>query len=186
MWILIGISLGVTLTCGWASFRRLQFAIAPVNLDPATLLKALRKEGREALVHALASQGPDSWEHELLVAVQSPHRERAVNVNEVLAELDQRAQRWARVPRVCASIASTTSMMLASVAMRIGLTSAMASADEDLGPALNSTVVGAMNVVAIGIAGALFCVSVQMRARRVVKDRLEAIDKLVDRLESAA
>ncbi len=186
MWILVGVSLAVTLTCAWASFRRLQFAISPVNLDPATLLKVLRKEGRDALVQALASQGPDSWEHELLLAVQSPKNERAVYVNEALSELDQRAQRWARVPRVCASIASTTSLMLAAVAMRIGLTSAMESTDDDLGAALNATVIAAMNVAAIGIAGALFCVSVQMRARRVVKERLEATDKLVERLESAA
>jgi len=186
VWVLVGISLAVTLTCGWASFRRLQFATAPVNLDPATLLKAFRKSGKDALIVALASQGKDSWEQMLLDAVQSPQHERAINVNEALSELDQRAQRWARVPRVCASIASTTSFMLASVAMRIGLTTAMESTDDDLGIALNSTVIGALNVAAIGVAGAIFCVSVQMRARRVVKERLEAADRLVERLESAA
>lgn len=187
MWILVGVSLIVTVTCGWASFRRLQFAISPVNLDPATLLRTFRKDGgRDAVVRVLRSQHEDSWERMLLEAVAAPAgTQRAVLVNEALTELDQRAQRWARVPRVCASIASTTAFMLASVAMRIGLTAAGAAPEEDLGTALNDTIIGAMNVAAIGIAGAVFCVAVQMRARKVVKAQLEATDKLVERLETA-
>ncbi len=186
MWILVGISLAVTLSCGWASFRRLQFAVSPVTLDPATLLSTFRKEGgRDALLRVLEAQDEDSWERMLLEAIESPKEQRPMRVNEVLSELDQRAQRWVRVPRVCASIASTTAFMLASMALRIGLTAASAAPDEDLGIYLNATIMGAMNVAAIGMAGAVFCVTVQMQARKVVKAQLAATDKLVERLESA-
>jgi hypothetical protein len=99
-------------------------------------------------------------------------------VNEQLAELDYRAQRWGRVPRVCASISSTSGFLLASLAMRAGL----ASEDMDI----NAAVLAAINVVTIGLAGTAFCVAAHVRARAMTRARLAATDALVDRLETLA
>jgi hypothetical protein len=43
--------------------------------------------------------------------------------------------------------------------------------------------VSALDALAIGIAGTSFCIAVHLRARRVVRERLAATDRLVDRLE---
>jgi hypothetical protein len=42
---------------------------------------------------------------------------------------------------------------------------------------------GALNVAAVGLAGAIVCVAAQARARHLTKERLAAVDKLVARLE---
>lgn len=174
----------VALGCVAASFRRLRFALVPTSFDPERLLKEARKGGGKArTLAALASAPEGAWERELLAAVTAPARERVALVNEALAEFDYLSGRWARVPRVCASIASTSSFLLASMALRAGLATASSAGDEAVGERINATVIGAVNVAVVGIAGAAFCIAIQMRARRATKTKLEALDKLVEKLE---
>jgi hypothetical protein len=125
-----------------------------------------------------------AWEQGLLAAfVTSDVRLRDALVNEQLAELDGRAQSWARIPRVCASVATSAGFLLASVVLVQGL--AVSPGDDD--PVGTRAVIeGALDAVAIGIAGASFCFAVHVRARRIVRDRLAAVDRLVVRLESVA
>jgi hypothetical protein len=51
---------------------------------------------------------------------------------------------------------------------------------------VNAAVEGAINVAALGITGAAFCIAIQFRARKIAKDRFAATDKLVERLEALA
>ena len=186
--MLTAVAIAVTALCVWASLHRLRLAVAPTSLDLRALAAALRKggAGRGAIESTLAEQSEGSWERSLALALRSKEAERAGLVNEVLSDLDDRTQRWARVPRVCASVASTTSFLLASMVLRNGLASASVGVEDDFGGVLNATVVNAINVATIGIAGAAFCIAVQMRARRTVKEHLEAADTLVERLERSA
>jgi hypothetical protein len=166
----------VALLCVAASARRLAFAVAPTRLDPAEITIALKKHSPAEVRQAIQPVQDADWEVALFEALTRPEDARAAAVNEQLTELDYRAQRWQRVPRVCASIATSTGFLLASLALR----SALASEDPDI----DRAVVGAINVAAVGIAGATFCIAVQFAARKVVKARLEATDRLVERLES--
>jgi hypothetical protein len=149
------------------------------------LLAAVRGEREHAqatwrsIREELARDAAAVWEHDWLAALDTPHASaeaRVALVNEQLRELDYRAQRWARVPRVCASVSTSVGFLLASVAMRNALAADAIDVD--------AAVVGAIDVAAVGLAGAVFCVACQLRARSLARRRLEAMDKWVERVES--
>jgi hypothetical protein len=82
---------------------------------------------------------------------------------------------------VCASVASSTGFLLASVA----LIQAMGSIDtamtpEETGAAAHLTLGAALGALAVGIAGAAFCAAVHVRARRILPVRMSAITRLID------
>ena len=173
----------ISASCAYASLRRLWLAADATALDSGELASALRatSERRAAwpMIRREIEREPGAdWESELIEAIAAPAVARTALVNEQLAELDYRAQRWGRVPRVCASISSTSGFLLASLAMRAGL----ASEDMDI----SAAVLAAINVVTIGLAGTAFCVAAHVRARAMTRARLAATDALVDRLETLA
>ncbi|WP_394849313.1 hypothetical protein LZC95_17935 [Pendulispora brunnea] len=181
-------SLAVVLTCIGASFRRLYFATTPTALAPAPLVKALTgPKGRAAYADVCAAivATPDAdWERDVVEALAQPPGLRAALINEQLSELDWRLQRWIRVPRVCASISSSAGFLLAAMALRIGLAGIENLADVDVGERLNAAALDALGIAALGMWGTVTCISIQMQARRVVKSRLEATDKWIERLEA--
>jgi hypothetical protein len=185
----------VTVACAYASARRLWFATDATALDPAELANAARGEvgGPEAartdraevqrviwraVCAEIAREPGADWEQDLFAALRSRDSARVALVNEQLAELDFRAQRWGRVPRVCASISSSASFLFAALAMRAGL----ASDEMDI----EGAIVAAINVVAVGVAGTAFSIAAHVRAQAMTRARLAATDKLVERLEAWA
>jgi len=175
----------VALACVWASLRRVKIAVEVSGLDLEALAAAVRKAGPAAgatvwrgLCAEIQELAEGTWERDLVLALGAPGAARVALVNEQLGELDYRSQRWARVPRVCASICSSSGFLLASLAMRTALASDSVDVQE--------AVAGAINVAAVGIAGASFCVAAHVRSRALVKDRLAAADKLVERIEALA
>ena len=190
MLLLVLASVLVALSCTAASLRRLKFAVAPTALDPGILLAHLRGDaGRKRLKHARRSidriQGAE-WEKELLAAISAPIEHRAARVNEALTELDYLLKRWSRVPRVCASVATSSAFLLASLTLRVGLAAATDVPEELRGDAINAVVMQAISVAAIGMAGTAFCIAVQVRARRSSMAFVALADKLVERLEAIA
>ncbi len=189
MFVAVALAALIAIACSAASLRRLAFAVAPTAFDPALLLGALRGEGAEkrvARMRRAAEMEPTAdWERELFAALDADDASRTGLVNEALSELDQRVKRWSRVPRVCASIATSSAFLLASLALRSGLATA---SDQDVvtSDAIHAAVMAAIDVAAIGLAGAAICISSQMRARRAEKAYVEAADKLVERLERLA
>jgi hypothetical protein len=176
----------VTVACVYASARRLWFAAEATWLDPFEFAAAVRgageaasdawaKVGVEALRAEIQLEPRADWERDLFGALGAPAAVRVALVNEQLAELDYRAQRWARVPRVCASIASSTGFFFAALAMRAGL----ASEEIDV----EGAILAAINVVAVGMAGTAFCIAAHVRAGAMTRARLAATDKLVESLE---
>jgi hypothetical protein len=149
-------------------------------LDPQLLVVAGR--GRipgdwARLRDTIAACEAATWERDLLAALEAPDEpSRVALVNEQLRELDWRAHRWSRVPRVCASVTTSAGFLFACVA----LTGAVALPTDDAGVAL----VSAVNALAIGMAGTSFCVAVHLRARRIVSERLAAAERFVEVLES--
>ncbi len=168
------VAIGIAVICVAASARRLMFAAQATALDVGVLLAAVREtpESWPSIRDAITREPAAEWERELLVALDSKH---VALVNEQLSELDYTAQRWARVPRVCASIASSSGFLLAALVMR----DALASEDVDV----NAAIAAAINAVVVGLASAAFCVAAHLRARTMVRERLATTDKLVERLE---
>jgi len=171
----------VALACALASARRLAWAVSPTMLDAGLLLEALTDDqawprGRAAL----AAFPGSTWEGDLAEALREPDpASRDALVTEQLLELDWRAQRWARVPRVCASIATSAGFLFGCIALLQGLA---LPAEEGSAPALGAALFSALNALTVGIAGTAFCIAVHVRARRVVRERHQAAEKLVARL----
>jgi hypothetical protein len=174
----------VAAACMAASARRLAFAVSPTALDPRLLEEALRGSpvvGWKALGEAVARVADASWERDLLRAFDAgDETSRVALINEQLGELDWRTARWDRVPRVCASVATSSGFLFASVTLMTSL--ALPAADA------TAALFSAVDALAVGIAGTAFCAAVHFRARRLVRERLAGADALVtlalSRLES--
>ncbi len=180
--MLVVLSALVAGPCVLASACRLAWAVLPTWLDPQLVLDALnvhRFDDWVPLQRLLATCDGAIWERDLFAAMgERDPGFRIALVNEQLRELDWRAQRWSRVPRVCASVATSAGLLFACVALVPGL--GLQVGDD------RAALVSAVDAFAVGIAGTSFCVAVHVRARRVIGERLSAAERLVDRLESLA
>jgi hypothetical protein len=184
VWPAVGAAL-VALACVLASARRLVLAVAPTGLEPRAVLRALQGDGGRsrlsALRQAVAADDRFVWERELFAAFDEPpgpHRDALVN--EQLLDVEWRADRWSRIPRVCASIGTSAGLLFGSVALLQGLA---IPAGADTNTAIHEALMSALDALAVGIAGAAFCASVHVRARRASRECRSAIDELVERLE---
>lgn len=177
----------VALACAAASARRVWFAAHATALHPedihAALAKAKGPEAIAALRELVANEPSADWERELLDALAAPVAQRIALVNEQLTELDYRIQRWARVPRVCASIATSFGFMLATLVLRKGLVDTGDVPVEVGEMILKGLVADALMVGAMGLIGTAFCIGAQTEAKRIAKARSVGADKLVERLE---
>ncbi|MBL8611169.1 MAG: hypothetical protein JNL38_27750 [Myxococcales bacterium] len=187
----------VGIACVAASMRRLWFAAGPSELDAAELGKHLgvkqaldpsRARARLAAVRALARRLPETaWERQIVEAMdERRHEVRTALVNEQLREVDWTLGKWARVPRVCASIASSAGLLLATFVLRAGLHDPEALSG-DVAELVTTGIVGqALGVATLGIASTLLCVGLMSQANRIAKERLAATDALVEHLEVLA
>jgi hypothetical protein len=178
----------IALACAMASARRVWFAANATALHPDDVVNALAKaKGPEAIdrLRALVAKEPAAdWERDLLAALGAPPDQRVALVNEQLTELDYRIQRWARVPRVCASIATSGGFMLATLVLRNGLAADTSELSSDVAELVVKGLVGdALLVGAMGIVGTAFCIGAQSEAKRIAKARMKGADRLVERLE---
>ncbi len=182
----------VALACALASARRLAWATAPVGLDLRLLDDALAARPSVASVRALrGAMGEDpafAWEAALLDAFAAvDDRLRGGLLGECMLDLQGLTGRWARVPRVCASVATSTGFLAATIVLLDSLGGpAPGPGPGDTGPsgALHAAMASAVGAFALGLAGAAFCGAAHVRARRAVARRLEETARLVDRLEA--
>ncbi len=193
MYAIVALLVGVA--CVAASLRRLWFAAGPSEIDAEALHAHLgvrgvqgddaRARGRLAAVERLVEGLPEiAWERQLVEALREPRPEaRMALVNEQLREVDWSLGKWARVPRVCASISSSAGLLLATFVLRAGLKDPSALSG-DIGELVTSGLVGqALGVASLGIASTILCVGAMVQANRIAKERLAATDRLVERLE---
>jgi hypothetical protein len=168
----------LALGCVVAASRRLLFVVEATSFDPARVLDGWRAADlprRVALRGAVAREAPP-WEAEVFAALdEADAAARDAVLEEQLLELDWRARRWGRVPRVCASIATSGGFLFASVAVLQGL----AAPPGETRATMLATLVSAVDALAVGIAGAVFCVFVHLRARQLTRDRVSAARRLV-------
>jgi hypothetical protein len=168
-----------------ASARRLFIVTTPTLLVPDDVIDALTCGATLADLRRGVDEG--SWEHDLFEALRHPQPEaRAALVNEQLSELDRRMKEWDRVPRVCASVATSVGILLGCMVLRQGLATAPDLSGE-LGELFVRSVLGdAISVACFGIVGTAFCIGAHAQAKRLAKIRMEAADRMVERLEALA
>jgi hypothetical protein len=175
----------VSLACVVASSRRLALAVSPTSYDPGMLLAAIRDGAnvrviRDALVKAEAEVESHAWERDLLdAACASDPLARGALIEEQVLEADWATERWARVPRVCASVATSAGFLCGALGLIRALGVEQGSAVEG-SPDLTT----ALDALALGIVGTAFCVAVHLRARTVTRSGRVAVDRLVDRLRT--
>ena len=192
------LSTGVAFACIVASARRLAIAVAPTPLDPALLGRGLAGHAqasaeehrhidrasldRASLARALRGDPALAWEEALLGAQFESHGPvREALTGELLTELEGLSSRWAAVPRVCASLATSAAFLLAVVALLGGLPGPDAQ-----GPLPTDLLRGALDTFAPGLVGTSFCVAVHGRARRAVASRWASVDVLLAALRTSA
>jgi hypothetical protein len=174
----------VALICVVASGRRLAWAVAPAGLDSRLLSEALGGDGGAAMWRSLrrelARHGGFRWERELFAAFDEPEGPaRDALVNEQLLEFEARAERWLRVPRVCASIGTSTGLLFGSIALLQGLA---VPAGDAANEAVQAALASALGSVSLGIAATSFCVAAHVRAGRTARRARAGVDALVERL----
>jgi hypothetical protein len=169
----------VVAACVLASLRRLAVAVAPTSLDARELCRALT--GHQALRRLGAAVGAapkTDWERGLFAAfAEHDEQVREALVNELLTEVNARATAWSRVPRVCASLATSSGFLFALISLLRswgGEASALAAS-----PALVSSV----DAFSLGVMGAAFCVVAHLRAVRAERASLVGVDRLVERMQ---
>jgi hypothetical protein len=186
--VLVAISILVALACVGASVWRLWFASNPTATHPDDVIAFIGASKNDALgrlrerVSAIAEA---DWERDLVEALSAKTPDaRVALVNEQLTELDLRTMRWDRVPRVCASIATSVGIMLGTLVLRNGLANAPDLSGE-LGERFVRAIVNdAISVAAFGIVGTAFCIAAHAQARRLARERLRAADHMVEKLEA--
>jgi hypothetical protein len=186
--VLTVLAIVIALACVVASAERLKRVTLATPIAPAPIVRALRgdagRDRAEAVRAALKEEPEGTWERELAEAFDHRNDVRAAEVNELLSELDFRLQSWARVPRVCASIAASSGFLLASLALRNGLAVATDLPAQVQELAIGQAVRAAVDVAALGISGAIFCIALGRRATKAAKVRLQEVDQVVERLEA--
>jgi len=177
----------VAVACVLASARSLALAIAPTGLDPGVLADCLRRGGDapcRSLRRSIAARSDFPWESELFSALEARNASsRDALMNELVLEFDWRVRRGARVPRVCASIATSAAFFFACLALLQGLAGAATmGGDADATTATAATMRSALDALAAGIAGTSFCVAIHLRMRGVVRERRAAAERLLGAL----
>jgi hypothetical protein len=79
---------------------------------------------------------------------------------------------------VCASVATSAGFLFACLAVLQGF--------GDAEPDTTSTLMAALDSLTVGVAGMSFCAAVHLRARRIVRERLAATERLIVRLRALA
>jgi hypothetical protein len=175
----------IAVGCVLASAQRLVWALCPTRFDLRLLTAALQGDlvaSARKLRDALGASARGDWACAVLDALREPSKAaRDALLSEQLTEYDGLAQRWSRVPRVCASVSTSAGFLFASIA----LIKDLSTLDPGSAPAsVEAALFSALDSLAVGVAGTSFCAAVHVRARRVARDRFEAAARFVEKVLS--
>jgi hypothetical protein len=180
----------IALGCIAASLHRVRIVLGATALDTESVLQALRQRPKHEWVSAfetLARRAPESsFERALAEALRAPRAKRAALVHAVLRELDFELGRWLKVPRLCASIATSGCLFVGTMILRAALVSGDVF-DTDLTDLVTVGVAGrALDVAATGIVGAAACIGLHGASLKLKRAEATGADRLVEALEEGA
>lgn len=159
--------------------------VSPTRLEAGLVERALTDSASVAGLRAALALRPDlAWEQELVeAALTGDEPQREALLGEPLSELDWSLERWDRVPRVCASVASSVGFLCATVAVIEALA---LPADAETRTVLGRVLAAALGAFTVGLVGTSFCAAIHLRTRGLAKARVAAADRLVERLRALA
>lgn len=165
------------LTCVAASLLRLRAVLRPSALDLGVIAeRTTTADFAERLRRALRACPDATWEAGLAQALAYSGLARTALLNEALVELSFRIDRFARVPRVCANVAMSSSWLFASLSLRTTLLAPTPVAWPEAALAV-------VDLVATGVAASVLCLAIGGEARRLSRSQKGAADRLIDAIE---
>ncbi len=169
--------------CIGASAHRLWSVSQVFGVDLQVVAKLLKTGAPPVDVAAALRAEGAVFDAELVEAADGTRHEHPLGaVNEVLLEVDDRLQRWARVPRVAVSVSSSSGFLLASLAMRRGLAETDLLAPDLREAFLFHALRDAIGAAALGLFGAVACVALHARARTIRRARSAGATAIISEL----
>lgn len=186
--MLFAVAAMTALACALASARRIWLVTHATFLHPDDLVAWLGAEVQpdsvDRLREALSDLAHAEWELEFLDALFVAEPARSALLNAQLGELERRLKAFEHVPRVCARIATSTGFLFGTLALRRVVADAGEWSLDASDTVVHEAILRAMILVAMGLASTAFCVAAHRCARKLAHGRLEAVDRMVDRLEA--
>jgi hypothetical protein len=172
----------VAMACVLASLRRLAVAVAPTSFDSEELRRAMTgPRALASLQEALGSAAETTWEGRLFSAfAEHDALLREALVNELLTEVGGLTSAWSRVPRICASLATSFGFLFASMSLLRSWGGAQTP------PSVGLALVSAVDAFSLGFMATAFCIVIHVRAGRAARHSLAAIDRLVERMQAVS
>ena len=133
------------------------------------------------LAEALRREWPGSLAERLVTAVLGEHVSalgRQLALAEAVADVERDVVDDIRVPRIAASLATTSGLFAAALVMREGLASQWAGGGADVAAQFQTVIERGLTLVALAIFGGLTCAALHRAAQRQRRTRLEELDAL--------
>ena len=133
------------------------------------------------LACALHREWPGSLAEQLVTAVVTEHGSplgRQLALAEAVADVERDVVDDVRVPRIAASLATTSGLFAAAIVMREGLAAQWEGGGEDVAGQFQAVIERGLTLVALAIFGGLCCAALHRSAQRQRRTRLEELDAL--------
>ena len=137
-----------------------------------------------ALAQAMRREAPGSIPARLLAAVtDDAHREtgdlsRRLALAEAVAEVEREVTDDIRVPRVAASLATTSGLLAAAIVMREGLGATYEGGGAEVIARFQEVIERGLTLAAVAVLGGVVCAGLHRSAQKQRRLRLEELDAL--------
>jgi hypothetical protein len=140
----------------------------------------------DALAETLAREAPGSIPQRLLAAVTQPAERdadrtelaRRLALAEAVAEVEREVVDDIRVPRVAASLATTSGLLAAAIVMREGLGANYEGTGPEVIARFQSVIERGLTLAAIAVLGGVVCAALHRSAQKQRRQRLDELDAL--------
>jgi hypothetical protein len=164
------------------------------SVDASALAEAMRLRPDLPLstwTRALEDRAPGSISARLVRATDNdadaPVLPRTLALAEIVADIERELSLDVRLPRVAASLASTSGLLAATFVMRSGLSGAVSGDSAVAVSRFTNVVEQGLTLAAIAILGGLTCAAIHRASQRERRSRLAELDALagvlLDRIE---
>jgi hypothetical protein len=184
----------------WILFVGIAIVTIPIVLAVRTVARVVRRLGRtdsiaiakwmekkddddlRALATALHRDAPGSVADRLLGATTDDRKTtalaRQLALAEAVSEVEREVVDDVRVPRVAASLATTSGLLAAALVMREGLGSGYEGSGAEVTAHFQTIIERGLTLAAIAVLGGIVCASLHRTAQKQRRQRLDEVDAL--------
>ena len=186
MWILlVGVAI-VTIPIVLAARTVARVVRRLGRTDAAAIAKWIEKNGGDDELHALAlavrREAAGSIADRLLAATTDAQKTtplaKQLALAEAVSEVEREVVDDVRVPRVAASLATTSGLLAAALVMREGLGSGYEGSGPEVTAHFQTIIERGLTLAAIAVLGGIVCASLHRTAQKQRRERLDEVDAL--------